>query len=183
MNRNFGLIILLIHFLLVNPGNALYGTNLSKNASDLRWTGLPSGLSDKLDISECYDMGSILGPVHFEENGIVFANNGKDVGAFIVDADTIKSEIYLSWGGLVKQFTKVACDFMILNNDSVKLIKFQFPPSLGDSGKVNLESTPTIFTHYKCPKNFKPNTKFVFKQKWLWRSEEDWKRWIKEYKK
>ena len=148
---------------------------------DLRLNGQSTGLADKLDISGCFDMGDMLGAVHFDNDGIVFSQNGKDAGVYKVLGDTICAEIYRQWGGPIKRYAKIVCDFLVLNRGSVRLISFRLPSSTNGDGYVRLDNKPTVFTHYDCPANFKPNYKFIRNRKSLWSSEEARKRWMEQH--
>lgn len=127
-------------------------------------------------------MGDVFGAVHFESNGMMYADNGKMPGVYKIVGDTLAFDVYGQWGGWPKRLTKISVKCLILNSDSIEiksiaLIRNSKPQT------IRIPQKQSVCTHYDCPSDFNPNGEFLFKQKWMWEREEDWKQWMEEYKR
>lgn len=148
----------------------------------LRWTGKPTGLSEKLNITGCYDMSSIYQCMHFEEDGTVYGDVGNSIGVYKLVGDTIKMQLYKR-SGFLKNWARRHFDFLILNKDSLMYFDEQYVSS---DGRIDMPASLRerfTFTHYDCPPNFNPTTVWPRDKKWMWEREEDWKQWMEEYKR
>jgi len=135
-----------------------------------------------LDITECFDMGEVFGAVHFESNGMMYADNGKMPGVYRIVGDTLEFDVYRQWGGWPKRQTRISVECLILNSDSIEIKSVALIRN-GKPQATRIPKNQSICTHYDCPSDFKPNGEFLFKQKWMWEREEDWKQWMEEYKR
>lgn len=157
------------------------GKEESNNDSHLRLYTQTSP-SDLLNISECFDMGDVFGAVHFENNGMMYADNGNMPGVYKIVGDTLDFDVYSQWGGWPKRTTRFSAKCLILNSDSIEIKSIVLIRN-GNPQAIRIPKNQSVCTHYDCPADFNPKGEFLFKQKRMWEHEEDWKQWMEEYKR
>lgn len=173
--RNLMIILMLIF--------AINNMSGKSNPNDSRQLKLGNDyVACKLDISECYDMGDVFGAVHFENNGMMYADNGNMPGVYRIVGDTLAFDVYSQWGGWPKRTTIISAKCLIINSDSIEINSIALIRN-GKPQAIRIPKNQSVCTHYDCPSDFKPNGEFLFKQKQMWEREEDWKQWMEEYKK
>lgn len=143
----------------------------------IRWTGQPTGLSEKLSIDGCF-YDDISGATHFYEDGTVAEVNGYRPGVYKIVGDTIITEVYWTNGMIIApRWHRITSQYLIVSPDTIKYIGHAWDSEGVPNWGIRPVTNEYISVRFDCPDDFKVHDGFLRKQKWMWESEEARKEW------